>query len=41
MHSTSENPARRSIRSFVRRAGRLTPSQQRALSEFWPAYGLE
>jgi tRNA (guanine-N7-)-methyltransferase len=41
MQSTSENPARRSIRSFVRRAGRLTPSQQRALSEFWSAYGLE
>lgn len=33
-------PARR-IRSFVRRAGRLTPSQQRALDALWPAYGIE
>ena len=32
---------RRTIRSFVRRAGRLTPSQQRALHELWPAYGLD
>lgn len=32
---------RRTIRSFVRRAGRLTPSQQRALAELWPSYGVE
>ena len=31
----------RPIRSFVRRAGRLTSSQQRALEEMWPTYGLE
>lgn len=31
----------RTVRSFVRRAGRLTPSQQRALEELWPAMGLE
>ncbi|MDJ0812848.1 MAG: tRNA (guanosine(46)-N7)-methyltransferase TrmB [Woeseiaceae bacterium] len=31
----------RPIRSFVRRAGRLTASQQRALEELWPAYGVE
>ncbi len=31
----------RSIRSFVRRQGRITPAQQRALSELWPRYGLE
>ena len=31
----------RPIRSFVRRAGRLTTSQQRALQELWPRYGLE
>lgn len=30
----------RTIRSFVRRAGRLTMSQQRALDELWPIYGL-
>ena len=32
---------RRTIRSFVRRAGRVTPSQQRALRELWPALGAE
>jgi tRNA (guanine-N7-)-methyltransferase len=31
---------RRTIRSFVRRAGRITPSQQRALDELWPVYGI-
>jgi tRNA (guanine-N7-)-methyltransferase len=31
----------RPIRSFVRRAGRLTSSQLRALEELWPAFGLE
>jgi len=30
----------RAIRSFVRRTGRLTPSQQRALDVLWPAYGI-
>jgi len=33
--------ARRTIRSFVRRAGRITPSQQRALDELWPDYGVQ
>ena len=32
---------RRTIRSYVRRAGRLTPSQQRALDELWPQFGVE
>jgi len=31
----------RPIRSFVRRAGRLTPSQQRALDELWPEFGVD
>jgi len=31
----------RTIRSFVRRAGRLTPPQQRALVDLWPRFGLE
>jgi tRNA (guanine-N7-)-methyltransferase len=31
----------RSIRSFVIRAGRTTPGQQRALDLLWPKYGLE
>ena len=37
----SETREKRAIRSFVRRAGRLTSSQQRALKELWPAYGID
>jgi len=32
--------AQRSVRSFVRRAGRITPAQERALDDLWPRYGL-
>lgn len=39
MSSPGEHP--RSIRSFVIRAGRITAAQQRALSELWPAFGVE
>ena len=31
---------RRTIRSFVRREGRITRGQQRALDELWPKYGI-
>ena len=31
----------RIIRSFVRREGRLTSAQQRALKTLWPVYGIE
>lgn len=31
---------RRQVRSFVKRAGRMTPSQSRALKELWPRYGI-
>jgi tRNA (guanine-N7-)-methyltransferase len=31
----------RRIRSFVLRAGRTTPAQERALGELWPSYGLD
>lgn len=31
----------RSIRSFVRRTGRLTASQQRALDALWPQFGVD
>ena len=31
----------RQIRSFVRREGRLTPGQQRALDNHWPIFGIE
>jgi tRNA (guanine-N7-)-methyltransferase len=32
---------RRHIRSFVLRAGRMTPAQERALAQLWPSYGVE
>ena len=32
---------RRSIRSFVLRAGRITPAQERALTEGWPRFGID
>lgn len=35
----TDQPLRR-IRSFVRREGRLTRGQQRALEELWPRFGL-
>jgi tRNA (guanine-N7-)-methyltransferase len=31
----------RRIRSFVLRAGRMTPAQERALTELWPTYGVD
>jgi len=37
----TRQPHNREIRSFVRREGRITRSQQRALDELWPRYGLE
>ena len=37
----ADDPPTRSIRSFVRRGGRLTPSQKHALEVYWPLYGLE
>ena len=41
MSDLSDNSRHRTIRSFVRRTGRLTPSQQRALTELWPDYGVD
>ncbi|HHJ13059.1 MAG TPA: tRNA (guanosine(46)-N7)-methyltransferase TrmB [Gammaproteobacteria bacterium] len=38
-HNT-DRPRRR-IRSFVRREGRLTPAQRRALDALWPRFGLD
>lgn len=34
-------PWRRQVRSFVRRAGRITAAQARALDELWPIYGID
>jgi tRNA (guanine-N7-)-methyltransferase len=31
----------RSIKSFVRRNGRMTPSQKNALEVYWPAFGID
>jgi tRNA (guanine-N7-)-methyltransferase len=31
----------RRIRSFVLRAGRTTPAQERALSDLWPTFGID
>jgi tRNA (guanine-N7-)-methyltransferase len=30
-----------SIKSFVRRGGRMTPSQKNALDAYWPSYGID
>ena len=40
---TSDNITQpsREIRSFVRREGRITPGQKRALEQLWHRYGLE
>lgn len=34
-------PKHRPIRSFVRREGRMTPAQKRALEVLWPKYGID
>ena len=36
-----EQKALRTIRSFVRREGRLTPGQQRAINELWAQFALD
>ncbi len=41
MTSPIDNRPPRIIRSFVRREGRITAGQQRALQDLWPRYGLE
>lgn len=35
------NPHRRTVRSYVLRAGRVTEGQKRALEDLWPVYGME
>ncbi|EDY87182.1 tRNA (guanine-N(7)-)-methyltransferase [gamma proteobacterium HTCC5015] len=39
--SDSVEKRHRRIRSFVLREGRMTPSQQRAMDELWPQFGLD
>ncbi|MFM7626212.1 MAG: tRNA (guanosine(46)-N7)-methyltransferase TrmB, partial [Gammaproteobacteria bacterium] len=41
MDDTPEAAPRRRIRSFVLRAGRITPAQRRALDEVWPRLGID
>jgi len=36
----TEKKFMREVKSFVRRAGRITPSQEKGLAESWPLYGL-
>lgn len=38
---TTVGEHRREIRSFVRREGRMTDSQRKALDELWPRFGIE
>ena len=36
-----EAPNKRPIRSYIRREGRLTSGQEKALKQIWPQYGIE
>lgn len=38
---TENSPRHRTVRSFVRRAGRMTAAQKRALQTLWPIYGVD
>ncbi|TDJ46283.1 MAG: tRNA (guanosine(46)-N7)-methyltransferase TrmB [Gammaproteobacteria bacterium] len=38
---TNQPTRRRTIRSFVRRASRVTNAQRRALDELWPKHGID
>lgn len=38
---TIEEQGRRTIRSFVRRSGRMTPAQKKALEIHWREYGID
>ena len=40
-HSTSDVDTHRRIRSFVRREGRMTSAQRRALTECWERFGVD
>ncbi|MEM6640837.1 MAG: tRNA (guanosine(46)-N7)-methyltransferase TrmB [Pseudomonadota bacterium] len=37
----TDTPFQRQIRSFVRREGRLTPAQSRAIDAHWPTLGID
>jgi len=37
----ASNTIMRTIKSFVKREGRMTPGQKRALTSLWPRYGID
>jgi tRNA (guanine-N7-)-methyltransferase len=37
----ANDPKTHTIRSFVRRSGRITPSQRKALENYWSSYGID
>ena len=39
--SNTDSTHRRTVRSFVKRTGRLTASQQKALTDYWPVWGID
>jgi len=41
MQALSDKAPARPIRSYVLRAGRITPAQERALAQLWPRYGVD
>ncbi|MDT8409714.1 MAG: tRNA (guanosine(46)-N7)-methyltransferase TrmB [Wenzhouxiangellaceae bacterium] len=41
MYEPADNPRHRRVRSFVRRPGRLTPAQQRALEQLLPRFEVK
>jgi len=41
MSDRAEKQSERKVRSFVRRAGRMTRAQERAWRELWPRYGVD
>lgn len=41
MTDSEKKPVHRTIRSFVRRTGRMTPGQQNAVERLWPRFGLD
>jgi tRNA (guanine-N7-)-methyltransferase len=41
MRAMSDSPLHRPIRSFVKRGGRITTAQSRALADLWPVCGVE
>ena len=40
LYSFDQSQTKRPIRSYVRREGRITNAQQKALKTLWPKYGL-